>query len=210
MAIWKQLRTQCLRAPHASSNLERVPALYAFLSSFNTTQDGSGSHIYTSRQTRSLATRPASRPKAHTGTPAARKPRAKAAAATPAKKPAKKPAAKAKKPKAAKKPKKVKKSKKAVAKKPRRKVLTPKQKEAKAVEDKKRKIKELKKTALEPPSPGATTAWLVLSTERNKGKNTLVSVDQGTKAAAADYKNLTPERREVCPPFTFSPLNPNI
>ena len=188
-----QLKAQCSRTSIGSSHYERVPALYNFLCLLNNAQKAFSAPIYTSHQARSYATRPASRPKAHTGTAAARKPRAPKAS-TSATKPAQKKAttkAKPKKKTKAKKPK----AKKAVAKKPKRKVLTDKQKTAKAEKVKKDKIKEMKKTALSPPKAGLSTAWLVFTSEQTKGSGE--NNQQRFKNAGVAYRQLSPEQREV-------------
>lgn len=144
---------------------------------------------------RSYATKPVSRPKAHTGrtTTAAKKApttsKTKAAKKPAVKKtsPKAKPTAKSKakprikpKPKAGKKPKPKPKPKK---------VLTEAQKKAAT-------IKELKVTALTTPHSRPFTAWTVLAAE-SQGASTTGSLTSKMKEASAKFKNLSPEQLEV-------------
>lgn len=146
---------------------------------------------------RSYATRAVSRPKAHTGRTKAATPRKVTAIST--KTPAKKAATK--KPKA--KPNTKVKTKKRVVKakskpkpKPKKKVLSPKS-QAKLERSKQAKaLRDLKVKSLEAPKRLPITAWSVINTEKiEKGKGALR--DQ-VKAIAAEYRTLSPERREVC------------
>ena len=150
---------------------------------------------------RSYATRAVSRPKAHTGRTKAATPRKATAIST--KTPAKNAATK--KPKA--KPNTKVKTKKRVVKaeskpkpkpkpKPKKKVLSPKS-QAKLERSKQAKaLRDLKVKSLEAPKRLPITAWSVINTEKlEKGKGALP--DQ-VKAIAAEYRTLSPERREVC------------
>jgi len=210
-----QLKLQCpsvCRTLVTSSNLERVPSLYALLSSRYSCKPFIGASF----ARRTYAERPVSRPKAHTGrtTKAARK-----APTTSATKAAKKPAERLKTPKA--KPKdgtgakprikpKPKPRKKAKAKpkpKPKKKeeeeVLTAEQKkEMKAAQKKKAQIKKLKATALSPPHDGASsTPWAVLFQEVRKARSVggYMSFGPVSETASAQYKQLSPEQLEVSP-----------
>ena len=180
----------------SSSRVERVPALYnVFQSQYYSNLVLKNSLIIPTLH-RTYAQRAVSRPKAHTGrtTAVARK-----APTTSKTKAAKKPApnkrtpkavpkakSKAKpriKPKPKPKPKpKVKKAKKA------KKVLTEKQKSAST-------IKQLKETALKPPLQYPSNAWRVYFKEKMVGKSNLTVV---VKEASAEFKQLAPERLEVC------------
>ena len=186
-------------------NIKRVRALHK-----NLQPRHHGDHSYncnglTPSNHRAYATKPVSRPKAHTGrtTTAARKAPAKsktAAATKPASKTkAPKPASKSKpKSKPGVKPKPKSRSKaKAKAKpgpKPKPKVLTEAEKTALRIKDRKAKV-------LQPPKPGSTTAWTVLNAEHSKSNKDRHlghrSLGPLVKEASAEYKALTPERLEV-------------
>ncbi|KAL9636623.1 MAG: hypothetical protein Q9164_002702 [Protoblastenia rupestris] len=216
-----QLSAQCFgnRRTLLTSNLDRVRALYNLLASANDAQSGLNSRTSTSIPYRTYATRPVSRPKAHTGrttsstrkapttsaTKAAKKPAIKktTAKSVPKAKSKAKPTTKAK-PKAGKKAKaKPKPRKKAQAKpKPKRKrvVLTEKGKARKAAKDKIRTLKQLTVTALSPPGNTPNTAWKVYSTEfLHLKKDTTASKASFTTMmpeAAANFKAFEPEQLE--------------
>lgn len=199
----------------SSSCIERVPALYNVSQSQHFSDFVLKYRLGTPALSRAYAQRAVSRPKAHTGrtTTAARKapttskttatkkpaPKKTTPKAVPKAKSKAKPRIKAKaKPRIKAKPKPAKKKKakpkpKPKAKKPK-KVLTEAQKKALT-------LKKLKVTALKPPSAGAHTAWLVFVTEKlNAVEGSTASRNLGgiTKEASAEYKQLTPERVEVC------------
>ena len=146
----------------------------------------------------------AGRPKAHTGRASASKTKAATTAAvtitgarnTTAKKPGpKKPGPKKGASKAT--PKRKLKAKAKAKPKPKRKVLTEKQKVAREKKLASLKKKQLRETALlNPPKRLPDTAYQVVSIE-NFTKGT--GVAENAKAAAAKYKSLEPEDREVSP-----------
>jgi len=187
-----------------------VPGLYQTFDSWKSSELVTHASFLTSILRRAYATtKPVSRPKAHTGrtTTAARK-----APTTSKTKAAKKPAAKKTTPKAIpkatpkatpktksiSKPKakprikpKPKSAKKAKAKpKTKRKVVTT------AVKDKK-SIKDLKVVALKPPHGTPSTAWMVFCAEAVKSNAGGGAFAPTIKEAAAEFKNLSPERLEV-------------
>lgn len=198
------LNLQCLAIGHtgfSSSNVQRVASLYN-----NSQLQSLFCPALQDRSTkpascRTYATKPVSRPKAHTGrtTTAARK-----APTTSKTKAAKKPAPKTTAPKAIPraKPKakprikaKPKRAKTAKAKpKPRtKKVLTEDQKKTATIRD-------LRAAALKAPTGSASTAWAVFSQERIKQTNSggLAALGPAMKEASTAFKNLSPERLEVC------------
>ena len=203
VARLRQWKPQCLLTSARSAHLDRVPALYNLISSPNHDSIACNLLLSTRVSARSFATgtegRPASRPKAHTGrTPAKRQSTAKPAGSTTKKaptstkkasKPKKKPAKKSKKPK-----KKAVKTKAKPKRKPR--VLTDKQKQAKETKAKRERIRLLKEKALSPPSPGCKTAWLVFHSEHSKGQKGSNATGI-SKEVAAEFKQITPEQREV-------------
>ncbi|KAL6717837.1 hypothetical protein ACLMJK_003922 [Lecanora helva] len=146
---------------------------------------------------RTYATKPVSRPKAHTGRTTAKPRKAPTTSKTKA---AKKPAAKKTSPKAKPKAKstakprskpKRKAAKKTKAKpKPKRKVLTEAEKNA-------RTIRDLKATALKPPTGVPGSAWQVLLTEKQRDKQSPErGFNERVKSASAEFKGLSPERLE--------------
>lgn len=166
---------------------------------------------------RSYADTPVSRPKAHTGrtktAPSKRAPTATSKRATTATSVAvKKKSTRAKKPAAKKKakptPRRKAKSKaksKGRSKTKSRKVLTKEQKEKLAARKKqkkeklvankpKQKIRDLKTTALDPPKHGPLTVWATLVAEGLKEPGS--TVKNRTPEISAQYKALSPERRE--------------
>ncbi|KAL9128019.1 MAG: hypothetical protein Q9217_003213 [Psora testacea] len=201
-----QLKTQCSGNRHTllKSNLKRVPALYNILASGNDAQNAFSSYCFTSISYRTYATRPVSRPKAHTGrttkstqktptTSAAKKPATKktSAKSVPKAKSKAKPRIKPKpKPKNAKaKPKS----------KPKRKVLSEAQKARKAVEDEKDKLKQLRLAALSPPTAAPGTAWMVYASEALKAKSSGTGgpgLGNTMKDISAKFKALEPEQLE--------------
>ena len=197
------------RTALSSFGVERVPALYKVSQSQRLSDIVFKDDLRRPVLRRTYAQRAVSRPKAHTGrtTTAARK-----APTTSKTKPAKKPAhrkttpkavpkakSKAKprikpKPKPAKKKAKAKPKPKPKVKKPT-KVLTEKQKTALI-------IRRLKETALKPPHKGTVNAWSVLMGEKVKAASgpgsSTDAFTRVVKEASAEYKQLTPERVEVC------------
>ena len=150
------------------------------------------------------ASKPVSRPKAHTGrTTSTRKP--KAAAAPKAKTSARKSSATVGKPVAKKKAKRPKTKAKAKAKikvkpKPRKKPLTEEGKAKLAAKKRISDVKALKELALKPPSPGQANAWLAYHVEKSKGrKGPLDAVRQ--RALSVEFINLSTEQREVSTMF---------
>ena len=192
-----QLRLQCTgfrRANLSCHNLERVTAFY---------NDFQTRHLFgLARQSafvipvfrRAYASKPVSRPKAHTGrtTTAARKapttsktkaakkpaPRTKAAKARPKAKPNAKPKT-ARKPKA----------------KPKRKpkALTETQKEAAT-------IRRLKAAALTPPKNLPATAWTVFAGDSVKDGRGGIGIRETMAKMSQEFKQFTPERLEVIEP----------
>ena len=198
-----QLRLQCLASCPSglsSSHVQRVASLYSSFQFQNILDLGLSHDSLRLHSCRGYATKPVSRPKAHTGrtTSAARK-----APTTSKTKAAKKPATKTKTPKAkptatskAKprikaKPKRAKKAK-AKPKPKKKKVLTEAQKKAAA-------IKELKIAALKSPDGTPSTAWMVYSQERlrNNQTNGPARLGSSMTEASAGFKNLSPEQLEV-------------
>ena len=205
-----------------TSNLDRVRALCNLLASANDAQSELNSRTSTSIPYRTYATRPVSRPKAHTGRTTSSTRKAPTTSATKAaKEPAIKkttaksvPKAKSKaKPKANPKPRtkakprikaKPKPRKKAKAKpKPKRKrvVLTEKGKARKAAKDKIKTLKQLTVTALSPPGNTPNTAWKVYSAEfLHSKKDTIAGKASFTTMmpeAAANFRAFEPEQLEV-------------
>ena len=80
-----------------------------------------------------------------------------------------------------------------VAKKPQ----TEEQKVAAAQKAKRKKILILKKDALRPPTRPASSAWQAILNEKLSSKRGASLIDL-VKEASREYKNLTPEGREVC------------
>lgn len=191
----------------SSSCIERVPALYNVSQSQHFSDLVFKYSLGKPALSRAYAQRAVSRPKAHTGrtTTAARK-APTTSKTTAAKKPAPKkttpkavPKAKSKaKPRIKAKPKPVKKKKAKPKPKPKpkkpKKVLTEAEKKALT-------LKKLKVTALKTPNTVAPTAWAVFLAEKlNAVDGTTASRNLGgiAKEASAEYKQLTPERVEVC------------
>ena len=188
------------------SCVERVPAIHNVSQSQEYSDTVSKYNVMTLVLRRTYAQRAVSRPKAHTGrtTTAARK-----APTTSKTKAAKKPAPKKKTPKAVPKakskakprikpkPKPAKKKKAKPKPKPRvkkPKVLTEAQKTALTK-------KKLKATALKPPRQLASTTWTVFFKEKMAAANARsgpARVAQVSKEASVEFKQLTPERLEVC------------
>ena len=200
-----QLQAQCSGARRtfvSSTHVERVPALYTLLFPVDDSRKNGGAIHAASTSSRTYATRPVSRPKAHTGrTTSTRK-----TPTTSVTKAAKVPQPKKTTPKSipktnskAKPRAKLKTKKKAKAKpkaKPKRKVLTEKQKGEKAAKARRDKIAELKKTALTVPATAPQTAWMVLFGETLK-KGSLAPAT--AKEASVRFKQLSPEQLEVRP-----------
>ena len=197
-----QLRLQCLggrRAALGTSNIERVAALHHVFQPQHIFDLALKNSLITPISHRTYADKPVSRPKAHTGrttttgrkapttskTKAAKKPASKTDAAKA------KPKAKSRaKPRIKSKPKPAKKAKA----KPKRKVLTEAQKDAAA-------IKRLKVAALQPLHGVPSTAWTVFLAEASKGSTGVKgsnNLGSRAKQASAEYKNLSPDRLEVC------------
>lgn len=201
-----QLRLQCLsnsRRGFGSCHPQRVAIVHSNLQSQNlfdlVHHDFSGKPM----PHRTYATKPVSRPKAHTGrTTAARK--APTTSKTAA---AKKPAAKKTSPKprptaksTAKlrtraKPKRATKAK--AKRKPRKRVLSETQKKKVEAQKKRVVIKNLKVTALQPPTGMPSTAWEVFSQEAIRGHK-LDRLGAKMKELSTQYKNISPEQLEVC------------
>ena len=208
-----KLRLQHLglgRSGFSSSCVDRVPALYNVFQLHQYSDILLKSSLITPVLRRNYAQRAVSRPKAHTGrtTTAARK-APTTSKTTAAKKPAPKkttpkavPKAKSKaKPRINPKPKPAKKKKAKAKPKPKpkkpKKVLTEAQKSALTK-------KKLKATALKPPHGVPSTTWAVYLTEKMRqpgsaGARNDVAVL--SKAASAEFKQLTPEQLEVCLTF---------
>ena len=214
MARLPQPRVQCIANRPSRSSLspfQRVVALYHSLRSHKASDSTFPDSLPIPTWSRGYATKPVSRPKAHTGrtttaarkapttskTKAAKKPAIKktSAKAIPKGKATAKPRIKPK-PKTAKKAKKAKPKKKSTKAKPKKKtkkVLTEDQKKAAT-------IKSLKNAALSPPTQLVSTAWTVLSAESVKGaKLEGMSLGERVKEASTKFKNLSPEQLEVCP-----------
>ena len=194
------------RTGFSSSCVDRVPAFYNIFQSQHKSDILLKSSLITPILRRSYAQRAVSRPKAHTGrtTTAARK-APTTSKTTAAKKPAPKkttpkavPKAKSKaKPRIKPKPKPAKKKKAKAKPKPKpkkpKKVLTEAQKSASTK-------KQLKATALKPPHRVASTTWSVYLAEKVRGADSAGArrdVTALSKAASAEYKQLTPEQLEV-------------
>ena len=208
-----RLSLQCLansRRGFATGNLQRVPLVCSISQSFDNPDLFHYANSTKITPYRTYATTPVSRPKAHTGrTTAARK-----APTTSRTKAAKKPAPKTKtakqapkakstaKPKTRAKPKRKPATKAKAKPKPRKqRALTDEQKK-KAEEKKKRAdINKLKAAALKPPQGISDTAWAVFMGEFFKAGNG--SLPTQSKDASAQFKNLDPERLEVCHPSSL-------
>ena len=154
---------------------------------------------------RSYATRPASRPKAHTGrttsSPRVKKPKATekageiqtTAKVTKPKAPTKtKTASKTKAATKVKAKPKAKSRTKPKAKVRAKKPVTEEQKAAAALKKQSAHVRELKKLALSPPKLKPNSAWLVLTSEMAKERKRIAA-----KEAAEKYKSLVPEEKEV-------------
>lgn len=211
-----QLKPQCLgsRRTLLTSNIQRVSIQYKILSTSQDFVSRPQTSLVTPLARRTYAQKPVSRPKAHTGrtTTAARK-----APTTSKTKAAKEPAVKKTSPKAV--PKTKSKAKPRIKPKPKprkakakpklkRKVLSEKQKAARATQHSKDQIKALKEEALlSTPKGLPATAWTVFSSEKFKsstdtgGRSNLGST---VKALAPEFKKFEPERLEVSP---HSPLS---
>ena len=199
-----QSSAQCLASgpPRFSlAHFQRVAALYNSLRSHNQSKSTLCIGLPISVWRRTYATKPVSRPKAHTGRTTATARKAPTTSKTKAaKKPApKKTTAKARpkaksvaKPRIKAKPKTAKKAKlKRKPKKVSKKVLTEAQKKAAT-------IKSLKEAALRSPTQLASTAWHVFNNEILKARP-LQGADLGArvKEASAEFKDLSPEQLEV-------------
>ena len=191
-----QLKLQCIgvcRAGLSCHNLERAPAFYNALRTrhlFGLSRD-TGIIIPIFR--RAYASKPVSRPKAHTGrtTAAARK-----APTTSKTKAAKKPAPRTKAAKA--RPKAKPKAKPKVAKKPKAK---PKGRKPKALSESQKKaaiIRSLKATALVPPKALPATAWTVFASDAVKDGGATIGNRESMAKLSQEFKQFTPERLEVC------------
>ncbi len=213
-----QLTIPCLESRRLALSpwsSERVAVFYNTTLAGRDTVSSNGKSLIAPIVRRTYATaKPVSRPKAHTGrtTTSPRKKAAPktvapktAAPKTAAPKTAVSKTAAAKKPAAAKKstkpkPKPKAKAKKATAKpkpKPKRKVLTEKQK-AKLDTDKERAgLQMLKELALSPPKRLPSTSWTVFSAEAIREGDSSKGISGPVKAAALQYRNLTPEQLEV-------------
>ena len=205
----KALRLGNRRPLLTTSNLERVPFLYNLFASGNDAQNVWDSYVSTSVSHRTYATRPVSRPKAHTGRTTASSRKVPTTSATKAaKKPAPKktspktaPKAKSKaKPKTKPKPKPKKTAKAKPKSKKKRKVPTEKQKLLKDKAEKAGKLKKLKEAALSPPTSTPASAWAVLLQEVQQSMkgDTTATVTSASKDASAKFKVLEPERLEAC------------
>ena len=190
-----QLKLQCIgvrRAGLSCPNLERVTASYNALQTrhlFGLARD-SGITIPIFR--RAYASKPVSRPKAHTGrtTAAARK-----APTTSKTKAAKKPAPRTKAAKA--RPKAKPKAKPKVVKKPKAK---PKGRKPKALSESQKKaaiIRSLKATALVPPKALPATAWTVFASDAVKDGGATIGNRESMAKLSQEFKQFTPERLEV-------------
>ncbi|KAI4164054.1 MAG: hypothetical protein LQ342_002289 [Letrouitia transgressa] len=183
-------------------NLERALPLTTGLKSCNGKLEESCSFA-TPSTIRTYATKPVSRPKAHTGrtASASRKKTATGSKAKPAKRATRKATSKKGKSKA--KPRTRARSTNARTKaktkakpKPKRKVLTDEQKAALKKRKEATQLKLLKTTALKPPKALPGTAWSVYlaeSVKSNKGP-----IGTRAKEASSKYKGLAPGQREVC------------
>ena len=199
--------TATIRVSSLLSSLRRVSVAHnIYCKSINSPSQFRSSFISHIGAKRTFATRPASRPKAHTGrtttSPRVRKPKAIETAATgtenngtpkttkfksrgatgKAKVQVKKPKSKAK----AKPPK----TKQTVR---TKKPLTEERIAAQAVQEKRKHIRELKLLALSPPKGPPATPFLIISMELSKEKHAIAG-----KEAAEKFKNLIPEELEVC------------
>ena len=181
-------------------NIERVSLLKTLLKG-SITGHGTGSSSNVPIINRMYATKPVSRPKAHTGRTTSA-PRQKAAS-TAQDKPTKsttrrKSSGKAKsKSKPRTKAKSTKARTRAKAKpKPKRKILTEKQKAALAKKKELTHLKLLKTTALQPPSGSPTTTWQVVLSEATKAQKGN-KVGSSAKEASAKFRSLTREELEV-------------
>lgn len=194
----------------SSSCVDRVPAFYNVFQSQHNSDIPLKSSLITPILRRNYAQRAVSRPKAHTGrtTTAARK-APTTSKTTAAKKPAPKkttpkavPKAKSKaKPRINPKPKSAKKKKAKAKPKPKPK---PKPKKPKKVLTEAQKSaltnKQLKATALKSPHGVPSTTWAVYLAEKVRGTDNAGArrdVTVLSKAASAEYKQLTPEQLEV-------------
>ena len=189
LAIGRLASQQCLASCRSflPLNLRRVATLYNL-------------SLSVSRQ---YATKPVSRPKAHTGrTTSTRKPRAAPKSvkpkATSTAKPKAKTATKATKAKPKAKTRAKRKAKPKVKAKKGKKVLTEKQKLAQADRKKKDAVKALKEKALQVPKPLSATAYQVLFGEQMRAlKGNGVAPGGNAKGISEQYKSLSTEQREV-------------
>ncbi|MCJ1380489.1 hypothetical protein MMC17_003594 [Xylographa soralifera] len=198
--------TAAIRVSPLLSSLQRVSVVHSTscnsLNSPSQFRPYSVSHITGER---TFATRPASRPKAHTGrtttSPRGRKPKATTTAvagkgkdgtAQTTKSKIQRPMGKAKvqakpKPKSKAKAKSAKTKPTVRTKKP----LTEERVAAQAAQEKRKHIRELKLLALSPPKGPPTTPFLIISMELSREKHTIAG-----KEAAEKFKNLIPEELE--------------
>ena len=190
-----QLKLQCIgvrRAGLSCPNLERVTASYNALQTRHLFGLARDSGIIIPIFRRAYASKPVSRPKAHTGrtTAAARK-----APTTSKTKAAKKPAPRTKAAKA--RPKAKPKAKPKVAKKPKAK---PKGRKPKALSESQKKaaiIRSLKATALVPPKALPATAWTVFASDAVKDGGATIGNRESMAKLSQEFKQFTPERLEV-------------
>ena len=193
------------RTALSSFDVERVPALYKVSQSQRLSDLVFKEKLRRPVLHRTYAQRAVSRPKAHTGrtTTAARK-----APTTSKTKAAKKPAPRTTTPKAVPKAKSKAKSRIKPKPKPAKKKAKakpkPKVKQPKVLTEKQKTaltIKRLKIAALKPPSGGHVNAWVMFVREKAKAASASGSstdITRVAKEASAEYKQLTPERVEVC------------
>lgn len=190
-----QLKLQCIgvrRAGLSCHNLERVPVSYNALQSRHLFSLAREFGIIIPIFRRAYASKPVSRPKAHTGrtTTAARK-----APTTSKTKAAKKPAPRTKAAKA--RPKAKSKAKPKAAKKPKAK---PKGRKPKALSEAQKEaaiIRRLKTIALAPPKGLPATAWTVFASDVVKEGGATIGNRESMAKLSQEFKQFTPERLEV-------------
>ena len=189
------LKLQCIgvrRASLSCPNLERVTASYNALQTRHLFGPARQFGILIPIFRRAYASKPVSRPKAHTGrtTTAARK-----APTTSKTKAAKKPAPRTKAAKA--RPKAKPKAKPKVAKKP---TAKPKGRKPRALSESQKKaaiIRSLKATALVPPKALPATAWTVFASDAVKDSGATIGNRESMAKLSQEFKQFTPERLEV-------------
>lgn len=190
-----------------SSTSERAPVLHKLLSSGDNAAFLAKPSLVLPVLRRFYADQAVSRPKAHTGraTTAGRKRATIAANATKKVAPKKSTSKATSKPRTKARPKsktkakpKPKKKTKAKAKKPKRKVLTAKQKVVKDRKARTTKTKVLKEKALlDGPNGAPVSAYMVFITEQMALKSKDTKPNDYFKEMAARWKNITPEQLEV-------------